>query len=160
MIKDLRNLLQQVHEPDSFLLSEHDGAHPTYHIFKLADARFKDLDLKLRPIRKEHARFDIFINGQYILEKDYLFEQFGKDFLVKFKKSNFPYSLSSSDEILSHRKNKFLKIGRQKGFIENIEDLSSLKQRSKDLNQIIKSKKIVFISVALIFLGLISLLLL
>ena len=47
MIKDLRNLLQQVHEPDSFLLSEHDGTHPTYHIFKLADARFKDLDLKL-----------------------------------------------------------------------------------------------------------------
>jgi acetyl-CoA carboxylase carboxyl transferase subunit alpha len=70
------------------------------------------------------------------------------------------FKLSSSDEILSHRKNKFLKIGRQKGFIENIEDLSSLKQRSKDLNQIIKSKKIVFISVALIFLGLISLLLL
>tara|TARA_B100001063_G_scaffold14455_1_gene11236 strand:- start:57 stop:593 length:537 start_codon:yes stop_codon:yes gene_type:complete len=70
------------------------------------------------------------------------------------------FKLSSSDEILSHRKNKFLKIGRQKGFIENIEDLSSLKQRSKDLNQIIKSKKIVFISIGLIFLGLISLLLL
>ena len=69
------------------------------------------------------------------------------------------FKLSSSDEILSHRKNKFLKIGRQKGFIENIEDLSSLKQRSKDINQIIKSKKIVFISVGLIILGLISLLL-
>ena len=69
------------------------------------------------------------------------------------------FKLSSSDEILSHRKNKFLKIGRQKGFIENIEDLSSLKQRSKDINQIIKSKKIVFISVGLIILGLILLLL-
>ena len=68
------------------------------------------------------------------------------------------FKLSSSDEILSHRKNKFLKIGRQKGFIENIEDLSSLKPKSKDFNQIIKSKKIVFISIGLIFLGLISLL--
>ena len=99
MIKDLRNLLQQVHEPDSFLLSEHDGAHPTYHIFKLADARFKDLDLKLRPFRPEHARFDIFINGQYILESHYVFDVDNKDILVKFKKANFSYTLSSDDSI-------------------------------------------------------------
>ena len=68
------------------------------------------------------------------------------------------FKILSADEILSHRKNKFLKIGRQKGFIENIEDLSSLKSRSKDFNQIIKSKKIAFISIGLIFLGLVSLL--
>lgn len=99
MIKDLQKLLKQVHDPNEYALEAHNLQHPLYWIFKITNAKLKDLDLKLRSKRKEHARFDIFINGQYILEKDYLFEQFGKDFLVKFKKSNFPYSLSSSDEI-------------------------------------------------------------
>jgi len=63
----------------------------------------------------------------------------------------------SAEEILSHRKNKFLKIGRQKGFIENIEDLSSLKIQSRNFNQIIKSKKFVLPISALIILFLISL---
>jgi len=99
MIKDLQKLLKQVHDPNEYQLISHNLVHPLYWIFKVENAKLKDLDIKLRPYRKEHARFDIFINGQYILEKDYLFEQKGKDFLVKFKKSNFPYSLSSSDEI-------------------------------------------------------------
>ena len=62
----------------------------------------------------------------------------------------------SAEEILSHRKNKFLKIGRQKGFIENIEDLSSLKIQSKDLNQIIRSKKTIILTFAIIIIFLIS----
>ena len=62
----------------------------------------------------------------------------------------------SAEEILSHRKNKFLKIGRQKGFIENIEDLSSLKVQSKDFNQIIKSKKLMVPIFTLIIIFLIS----
>ena len=32
----------------------------------------------------------------------------------------------SSEEIMNERKNKFLKIGRNKGFISNSEDLSTL----------------------------------
>ena len=47
----------------------------------------------------------------------------------------------SSDEIFNDRKNKFLKIGRNKGFIDNLEDLSSLKPINNNLNQILKSKK-------------------
>ena len=35
----------------------------------------------------------------------------------------------SSEEIYNERKNKFLKIGRNKGFIENLEDLSSFKKK-------------------------------
>ena len=62
----------------------------------------------------------------------------------------------SGDEIFIHRKNKFLKIGRQKGFIENIEDLSSLKVQSKDFNQIIKSKKLMVPIFTLIIIFLIS----
>ena len=99
MIKDLQKILLQVHAPNEYQLSEVSIEHPLYWIWSIPNAKMRDLDLKIREFRKEHARFDIFINGQYILEKDYIFEQMGKDLLVKFKKSNFPFTLSSSDEI-------------------------------------------------------------
>ena len=88
MIKDLRQILQQIHEPDEFLMEEYDGTHPLYHMFILRGAQFKDLKTQLRQFRPEHARFDIFINGQWILEQDYLLEQKDGDILVKFKKAN------------------------------------------------------------------------
>ena len=98
-IKDLQKLLKQVHDPNEYDLVAHDLNHPIHWYFKVENAMMKDLDIKIRPFRKEHARFDIFINGQYILEKDYIFEQVGKDLMVKFIRANFPYSLSISDEI-------------------------------------------------------------
>jgi acetyl-CoA carboxylase carboxyl transferase subunit alpha len=52
----------------------------------------------------------------------------------------------SAEEIFEDRKNKFLKIGRSKGFIDNLEDLSSLKDKYNNFDQIFKSKKF-FISV-------------
>ena len=100
-IKDLKKILEQVHEPDEYQLVPHNMTHPSYWIWKLENGKMKDLDLFLRPFRKEHARFDIFINGQYILEKDYITEQVGKDFHVKFIKANFvaAYDLEINDEI-------------------------------------------------------------
>ena len=62
----------------------------------------------------------------------------------------------SSDEIFNHRKNKFLRIGRTKGFISNLDDLSSLKPVDNKLNQILKYKKIF---IALSALGLMALIL-
>ena len=75
--------------------------HPLYWIWKVENASLKDLDLLLRPYRKEHARFDIFINGQYILERDYITEQVGNDFHIKFIKANFfgAYDLETDDDI-------------------------------------------------------------
>jgi len=99
MIKDLRNILKQVHEPDEYRMVPHDLNHPLYFIWKIENAKMKDLNSYLRPFRVEHARFDIFINGQYILERDYIAEQVGKDFHIKFKKSNFPFNLENSDDI-------------------------------------------------------------
>ena len=98
-INELVKILEQVHEPDEYSLSVHNLTHPNYYIFKIENVKMKDLNLNLRPFRKEHARFDIFINGQYILERDYITEQNGKDFHVKFLKSNFPYVLSGNDDI-------------------------------------------------------------
>ena len=81
------------------MMISHNLEHPRYWIWKVENGKLSDLNLNLMKLRNEHARFDIFINGQYILEKDYIFEQSGKDFHVKFKKENFPYSLNSSDVI-------------------------------------------------------------
>jgi acetyl-CoA carboxylase carboxyl transferase subunit alpha len=48
----------------------------------------------------------------------------------------------SSEEIKNERKNKFLKIGRNKGFISNTDDLSSLTIKKFNINKMLKSKKI------------------
>jgi hypothetical protein len=101
MIKELQKILTQVHEPDEYRMIPHNMTHPNYWIWKIQNAKMKDLNLNLRSFRKEHARFDIFINGQYILEKDYIAEQSGKDFHIKFIKANFAgaYNLGVDDDI-------------------------------------------------------------
>ena len=53
--------------------------------------------------------------------------------------------------------NKFLKIGRNKGFISNLEDLSSLKPDNKNFNQILKSKKTQVIGLSVILASMILL---
>ena len=98
-INQLVKILEQVHEPDEFQLVAHDLNHGLYYIWKLENAKMKDLNVNLREFRKEHARFDIFINGQYILEDDYIQEHSGKNLLVKFKKSNFDFILEEDDVI-------------------------------------------------------------
>ena len=60
------------------------------------------------------------------------------------------------DEIYNERKNKFLKIGRSKGFMNNLEDLSSLKTQKDKFNQIIKSNKKLFLISLLITVAFIS----
>ena len=59
------------------------------------------------------------------------------------------FKTMSADEIFNERKNKFLRIGRNKGFINNLEDLSSLKPTENKLTQIWKSKKNYIISIIL-----------
>ena len=48
----------------------------------------------------------------------------------------------SSEEIMNERKNKFLKIGRNQGFISNSEDLSTLTIKNNNFDKILKSKKV------------------
>ena len=49
-------------------------------------------------LRPDHARFDVFINGQFILDADYIFEQVGKDFSSNLKKKTL-VTLVGSDKI-------------------------------------------------------------
>ncbi len=59
----------------------------------------------------------------------------------------------SNEDILDQRKNKFLKIGRNKGFISNPENLSSLDHKNNDINQfLIKNKKNILIVIGFLFL--------
>ena len=50
----------------------------------------------------------------------------------------------TSEEILNQRKNKFLKIGRSKGFISNTENLSTLESKKYKLNELFKKKENIF----------------
>ncbi len=60
----------------------------------------------------------------------------------------------SSEEIFNDRKNKFLRIGRSKGFIENIDELSSLVDYSGNLKFIQKHRKNLLIASSLFLLAL------
>ena len=53
----------------------------------------------------------------------------------------------SSEEIMNERKNKFLKIGRNQGFISNSEDLSTLTIRNNNLEKILKPKNVLIGSI-------------
>ena len=69
------------------------------------------------------------------------------------KNLNF-FANMSPDEILNHRKNKFLSIGRNDGFIETNNPNSLISKKSAPLKlkeRIIKNKNIIIIVVALLF---------
>ena len=55
----------------------------------------------------------------------------------------------SPEEIFDGRKNKFLKIGRSKGFMSNLNELSSLNLEKSNFNHFLKSKKIFIAGVGL-----------
>ena len=58
----------------------------------------------------------------------------------------------SNEEILNQRKNKFLKIGRSKGFIDNPDALSDLQIKNNNLNQFFGSKRNIILITASILL--------
>tara|TARA_B100001094_G_scaffold328940_1_gene390535 strand:+ start:2283 stop:3380 length:1098 start_codon:yes stop_codon:yes gene_type:complete len=65
-----------------------------------------------------------------------------KNIRVSISKNLELFQTMSSSEIFNDRKNKFLKIGRNQGFISDNENLISLKDEKHKLIEIIKSKKI------------------
>jgi len=63
------------------------------------------------------------------------------------------FSLMSGNEIFDNRKNKYLKIGRSKGFMSDLNELSSLDINENKWSEILKSKKaVVFSGIILILL--------
>ena len=45
----------------------------------------------------------------------------------------------SGEEIFNHRKNKFLTIGRSKGFVNQLDDLSTLSMKENKINIFVKN---------------------
>jgi len=56
------------------------------------------------------------------------------------------FNSMTPDEIFENRKNKFLRIGRTKGFISNLDDLSSLKIHKNNIFKFFENKKVLLIS--------------
>ena len=86
-----------------------------------------------------------------------------KDLMIKYLRDSISKNLEyfkdmSPDEIMNERKNKFLKIGRDKGFISNPEDLSTLTIKNHNFNKILKSKKILIPIVIIVLVLLVSVL--
>ena len=66
------------------------------------------------------------------------------------KNLNF-FKEMTPEEILNQRKNKFLKIGRDKGFISNLENLSQIENKKDNINKFFKNKKYIYYLVGAIF---------
>ncbi len=106
-IRLLKNIMKEINEPNEFILEPFDLVHPLYWIFKVENVRVKTLFPALEGLRKPDARFDTYINGLYISYNDYIVENKGNDFYIKFIRANFPqydrfgniYALENSDEI-------------------------------------------------------------
>tara|TARA_B100000989_G_scaffold52991_1_gene35450 strand:- start:967 stop:2061 length:1095 start_codon:yes stop_codon:yes gene_type:complete len=70
------------------------------------------------------------------------------------------FNNKTAEEIYNERKNKFLKIGRSKGFIDNQNELSSLKEEDNKILKIFKNNKVLFISFIIVLITLISIIIL
>ena len=61
------------------------------------------------------------------------------------------FRMMTADQIYNERKNKFLKIGRSKGFMENVDDLSSLDMQKENFIQTFKNNKYLIPTIGIIF---------
>ena len=80
-----------------------------------------------------------------------------KDLILKNVQDSLSTSLDyfqsmSGEEVFNNRKNKFLKIGRNKGFVTNTADLSSLKAQHNGILEIFKKKKMIIPSLVILIL--------
>ena len=78
-------------------------------------------------------------------DKDFILENVGN----ALNKNLENFKQMSPEEIFDGRKNKFLKIGRSKGFMSNLNELSSLNSEKSNFNHFLKSKKIFVAGVGL-----------
>lgn len=94
ILKDFKDILKQINDPNEVKLVSVDLNDSIYWIFKASNVRLKSIFSELEPLRKTvdsvSDRFDTFINGLFVPNVDYHFEQIGNDFYIKFIRANFP----------------------------------------------------------------------
>jgi hypothetical protein len=116
-LKDIKNIMKQVNEPNEFELSFHDINHPFYWIYKIDNVRVKTIYYELEKLRKPNARFDVFIDGRFYRDEDYLVETEANSFYIKFIKAKFPpldgnnnpYILDETNEVKIHGDIEYIK---------------------------------------------------
>lgn len=106
-VTQLKNLLKEVNAPNEYVAEALDKSHPLYWIFVVKNIRIKTLAPTMEQFRKHSARVDIFINGLFIADRDYILEHQQGNLVIKFKKNNFPafdrfgrpYDIEDSDVV-------------------------------------------------------------
>ena len=81
-----------------------------------------------------------------------------KDLILKNVENSLSTSLDyfksmSGEEVFNNRKNKFLKIGRNKGFVTNTADLSSLRAKNNEIFEILQKKKLLITFLVILILA-------
>ncbi len=97
-VKEIKKILKQINDPDSYQMFPVDLSHPTYWIWGVENIKLKDMDSRLYALRPDKYRFDVFVWGGYISPNDYVFKQVGNDFYVKFKRANFPQFIENTND--------------------------------------------------------------
>jgi len=106
-VRQLKNIMKEVNAPNEFILEPFDLEHPNYWIFRAKNVRLKTLFPKLETLRRENSRYDVFINGLFIRDIDYVNEQVVNDFHIKFIRTQFPefdrfgnpYTIDGTDDV-------------------------------------------------------------
>jgi hypothetical protein len=106
-VTELKNIMKEINEPNEFIFEPFDKSHPFYWIFRVRNVRVKTISPKVASLRRHSARFDIFINGLFIRDTDYIIEEINNDLYLKLIKSNFPtfdrfgnpYDIEDTDEV-------------------------------------------------------------
>jgi len=99
-LKQIKDIISQLNAPNEVQLEEVNlSTNNLYYIWKASNCKLRNFDKRFEDLRQDHSKFDVFINGQFIIENDYIFEQKNNDFIINFKKANFPYVLVGSDVI-------------------------------------------------------------
>jgi acetyl-CoA carboxylase carboxyl transferase subunit alpha len=84
-------------------------------------------------------------------DKDLILDNVRKSIEVNLNK----FLNMTSEEIFNHRKNKFLEIGRNKGFVSQLDDISALSMKKNKINIFIENflknkKNLIFVSIFLL----------
>lgn len=83
--------MKEVNEPNEFVLEPFNlTTIPAFWIYKSSNVRLKSLDFRMERLRKQKARFDVFINGLFITPRDYFVEYRDNDIYIKFLRERFP----------------------------------------------------------------------
>ena len=80
------------------ILSPYNLNDSNYFIFKAEGYKLANI-LREIEYRETQDRLDVRINTQTISPRDYIVDESGGSLLIKFKKSNFSYSLDENDII-------------------------------------------------------------